>query len=222
MTMTTTTVTAAALPATSDAMSILDTITSLNQGASTWAGPSGEKGRRGPGSEEPMQPDEPGEQDVVMAEDGDRGHQDGQTPDEAEADKPAPEGRAADVKTEDTEMEFTREEGGPEEVKTTMKEEEEEEEEEDEEDEEEEEMETEGEKEKGGGPEQAGEEKDKTGGRAGKPSGEKQDTEDLKSPNQMRQKARERLKEGEQQSHGVAHANLHPFTITHSRTLMRS
>ncbi|KAG7255781.1 hypothetical protein CRUP_018185, partial [Coryphaenoides rupestris] len=181
------TTTVAALPATNDAMSILDTITTLNQGTSTWAGPSGEKGHGCPGSEEPMQPGEPGEQDVVMAEEGDRGHQDGQTPDEAEADKPAPEGRAAEVKTEDTEMEFTREEGGAEEVKRTIKEEEEEE---------EEEMETEGEKEKGGGPEQAGEENDKTGGRAGKPSGEKQDTEDLlKSPNQMRQKARERLKE---------------------------
>lgn len=190
MTMTTTTVTAAALPATSDAMSILDTITSLNQGATTWAGPGGEKGSRGPGSEEPMQTGEPGEQDVVMAEEGDCRHEDGQNLDQTEADKPAPEGRVADIKTEDTEMEFTREDGGAEEVKTTIKEEE---------------METEGDKEKGGGPEQAGEEKDKTSGRVGKPSSEKQDAEDLlKSPNQMRQKARERLKEGEQQSHSVS------------------
>ncbi|KAK0148247.1 Biorientation of chromosomes in cell division protein 1-like 1 [Merluccius polli] len=164
--------------AASDAMSILDTITSLNQGASSWPGPSGDKVRKFPTSEEPMQPGEKGEQDAVTAEEGDQ-RQDGQTPDEAEEAKLALEVQAVDVKTEDSQMEFTKEEGDAEEGKTKKEEEEGEGEE--------------GEKE--GGQEQADEE-DKTGSRTGKSSADKQDDDDLlKSPNQIRQKARERLKE---------------------------
>ncbi|CAL8262579.1 unnamed protein product [Lota lota] len=161
----------------SDAMSILDTITSLNQGASSWAGPSGEKGRKGPTSEEPMQPGEKGEHDVVLAEEGDH-RQDGQTMDEAEEAKLALEIQAVDIKTEDSQVEFSKEEGEAGEVKTK-------------------EEETDGEEgEKAGGQDQADEEKDKAGGRTGKSAAEKQDDDDsLKSPNQIRQKARERLKE---------------------------
>ena len=165
----------AAPPATtaSDAMSILDTITSLNQGASSWAGPSGEKGRRGPPSEEPVQPVEKGDQD--MAEDGDPSP-DGQAADEAEEAKLELETQAVDIKMEESQGESSKEEGEAGEVRTK-----------------EEEMDGE-EGEKAGGQEQA--EEEKAGGRTGTSSAEKQDYDDsLKSPNQMRQKARERLKE---------------------------
>ena len=172
--------------AASDAMSILDTITSLNQGASSWAGPSGEKGRKGLTSEEPMQPGEKGDHDMVIAEEGDHS-QDGQTADEAEEAKLALELQAVDIKTEESQVESSKEEGEAGEV--GMKEEE-----------------TNGEEgEKDGGQEQqaAEEEKDKAGGRTGKSSAEKQDEDDsLKCPNQIRQKARERLKEGEQSRGG--------------------
>ena len=155
-------------------MSILDTITSLNQGASSWAGPSGEKGRRGPPSEEPVQPGEKGDQD--MAEDGDPSP-DGQAADEAEEAKLELETQAVDIKMEESQGESSKEEGEAGEVRTK-----------------EEEMDGE-EGEKAGGQEQA--EEEKAGGRTGTSSAEKQDYDDsLKSPNQMRQKARERLKEG--------------------------
>ncbi|XP_067104424.1 biorientation of chromosomes in cell division protein 1-like 1 isoform X2 [Osmerus mordax] len=54
---------------TGDAMSILDTITTLNQEASSWASSSGEKNRKG-GLEEPMLDLEEGEQDMNVVEEG--------------------------------------------------------------------------------------------------------------------------------------------------------
>ncbi|XP_046876340.1 biorientation of chromosomes in cell division protein 1-like 1 isoform X2 [Hypomesus transpacificus] len=52
-----------------NAMSILDTITTLNQEASSWASSSGEKNRKG-GLEEPMLDLEEGEQDMNVVEEG--------------------------------------------------------------------------------------------------------------------------------------------------------
>lgn len=75
-------------------MSILDTITSLNQEASVRA--SSDKGRRG--QDEPMQLVEDGEQDMSIVEEGDS-HQDGRTLDKAE--ELASEVQALVVKTED-------------------------------------------------------------------------------------------------------------------------
>ncbi|XP_075959343.1 biorientation of chromosomes in cell division 1-like 1 [Anarhichas minor] len=78
----------------SNAMSILDTITSLNQEASVRA--CSDKGRRG--QDEPMQLVEDGEQDMSVDEEGD-GHHDGRTLEEAE--ELAAEVQALEVKTED-------------------------------------------------------------------------------------------------------------------------
>nr|XP_040028658.1 biorientation of chromosomes in cell division protein 1-like 1 isoform X3 [Gasterosteus aculeatus aculeatus]XP_040028659.1 biorientation of chromosomes in cell division protein 1-like 1 isoform X3 [Gasterosteus aculeatus aculeatus] len=78
-----------------DAMSILDTITSLNQEASVRAG--SDKGRRGP--DELALPAEDGEMDMSVDEEGD-GHHDGRTLEEAR--EPAAEVQALEVKTEDT------------------------------------------------------------------------------------------------------------------------
>ncbi|XP_078117531.1 biorientation of chromosomes in cell division 1-like 1 [Sander vitreus] len=86
---------APATTAASDAMSILDTITSLNQEASVRA--SSDKGRRGP--DEPMQLVEDGEPAMTVVEEGDS-HHDGRTLEEAE--ELASEVQALEVKTEDT------------------------------------------------------------------------------------------------------------------------
>ncbi|XP_034739772.1 biorientation of chromosomes in cell division protein 1-like 1 isoform X2 [Etheostoma cragini] len=86
---------APATTAASDAMSILDTITSLNQEASVRA--SSDKGRRGP--DEPTQLVEDGEPDLTVDEEGDS-HQDGRTLTEAE--ELASDVQALEVKTEDT------------------------------------------------------------------------------------------------------------------------
>ncbi|XP_054453105.1 biorientation of chromosomes in cell division protein 1-like 1 [Anoplopoma fimbria] len=79
----------------SDAMSILDTITSLNQEASVRA--SSDKGRRG--QDEPMQLVEEGEQDMSFSDEGDSQH-DGRILEEGE--ELAAEVQALEVKTEDT------------------------------------------------------------------------------------------------------------------------
>ncbi|XP_032383428.1 biorientation of chromosomes in cell division protein 1-like 1 isoform X2 [Etheostoma spectabile] len=86
---------APATTAATDAMSILDTITSLNQEASVRA--SSDKGRRGP--DEPMQLVEDGEPDLTVVEEGDS-HHDGRTLTEAE--ELASDVQALEVKTEDT------------------------------------------------------------------------------------------------------------------------
>ncbi|KAG8003861.1 Aurora kinase B [Nibea albiflora] len=153
----------------SDAMSILDTITSLNQEASVWASSSTDKGRRGHASDEPMQLVEEGEQDMCVVEEGD-GQHDGKALEDAE--ELASEVQALEVKTEDTQEQMdVGKEGLLEEMKT--------------------------EEEETGTQELIEEEKDKAASKTtGKPSEEKQDDDLLKS-SQAKQKARERIKEGE-------------------------
>ncbi|XP_056140134.1 biorientation of chromosomes in cell division protein 1-like 1 [Lampris incognitus] len=154
----------------SDAMSILDTISSLNQEASSRASSGAEKGRKAQASEEPMQIVEEGEQDMSLL-DEESSNQEGRTLQEMEEAKLMFEVQAIGLKAEDTQepMDLTNE-GTTEEVKM-----------------EEEEL---------GSQEQVEESKDKQGSKAsGKPMEEKQDDEQLKSPNQIRQRARERLKE---------------------------
>lgn len=147
-------------------MSILDTITSLNQEASVRA--SSDKGRRGP--DEPMQLVEDGEPAMTVVEEGDS-HHDGRTLEEAE--ELASEVQALEVKTEDTQEQMDLgKEGLIEEVKM--------------------------EEEESGAQEQTGEERDKAASKTtGKPTEEKQDDDLLKSTSQAKQKARERIKEGE-------------------------
>lgn len=150
-------------------MSILDTITSLNQEASVWASSSSDKGRKGHASDEPMQLVEEGEQDMCIVEEGD-GQHDGKTLEDAE--ELASEVQALEVKTEDTQEQMdVGKEGLLEEMKV--------------------------EEEETGTQEFIEEEKDKAASKTtGKPSEEKQDDDLLKS-SQAKQKARERIKEGE-------------------------
>lgn len=158
--------------AASDAMSILDTITSLNQEASVRASSGTEKARKGQASDEPMQLVEEGEQDMNIVEEGDS-YNEGRMLEEAEETKVTSEMQAFEVKTEDTQESMdVGKEGFIEEVKM--------------------------EEEESVGQEQAEEEKDNATSRTtGKPSEEKQDDEQLKSTSQAKQKARERIKEGE-------------------------
>lgn len=147
-------------------MSILDTITSLNQEASVRA--SSDKGRRG--QDEPMQLVEDGEQDMSVDEEGD-GHHDGRTLEEAE--ELAAEVQALEVKTEDVQehMDLGKE-GLMEEVKM--------------------------EEDESGAQEQTEEERDRAASKTtGKPTEEKNDDDLLKSTSQAKQKARDRIKEGE-------------------------
>lgn len=148
-------------------MSILDTITSLNQEASVRASSETEKGRKGQVSDEPMELAEESEQDMGVVEEG-VSHLE-----EAEEAKMTSEVQALEVKTEDTQEQMDLgNEGLIGEVKM-----------------EEEEL---------GAHELKGDEKDKTMGKTpGKPSEEKQDDDQLKSTSQAKQKARERIKEGE-------------------------
>lgn len=160
------------IPATtsaSDAMSILDTITSLNQEASVRASSSTDKGRKGHTSDEPMQLVEEGEQDMSVVEEGE-GQHNGKTLEDAE--ELATEVQALEVKTEDTQEQMdVGKEGLLEEVKM--------------------------EEEETGTQEFIEEEKDKAVSKTtGKPSEDKQDDDLLKS-SQAKQKARERIKEGE-------------------------
>ncbi|XP_070693208.1 biorientation of chromosomes in cell division protein 1-like 1 [Pempheris klunzingeri] len=157
-----------ATTAASDAMSILDTITSLNQEASVRASSATDKERKGRASDDLMQLVEEGEQDMSIVEEGDS-EQDGKTPEEAE--ELASEVQALEVKTEDTqEQADVGKEGLIEEVKM--------------------------EEEESGAQELTEEEKDKAASKtSGKPSEEKQDDDLLKCTSQAKQKARERIKE---------------------------
>ncbi|XP_041706026.1 biorientation of chromosomes in cell division protein 1-like 1, partial [Coregonus clupeaformis] len=163
-------------PATSmarDAMSILDTITTLNQEASSRASSSGEKVLKG-GSErdqdpeESMQEAEGGEQDMSLVEEGEE-DQDRKTPEKDEEAKLVSEVQAMENKTEDVQeqMDSEREgmKGDEEEIGT-----------------------------------QEGAEERKEGKTIGKLKEEVQnkDVDPLQSPNEkqhINQKARERLKE---------------------------
>ncbi|XP_071255321.1 biorientation of chromosomes in cell division protein 1-like 1 isoform X2 [Salvelinus alpinus] len=163
-------------PATSmarDAMSILDTITTLNQEASSRASSSGEKGLKG-GSErdqdpeELMQESEGGEQDMSLVEEGEE-DQDRKTPEKEEEAKLVSEAQAMEVKTEDVQEQMDSEREG-------MK----------------------GEEEEVGTQEEAEERKE--GKTIGKLKDEvlNKDVDPLQSPNEkhhINQKARERLKE---------------------------
>lgn len=142
-------------------MSILDTITSLNQEASVRASSGTEKGQ-----DEPMELVEESEQDMDVVEEGDSHLE------KAEEAKMTSEGQMLEVKTEDTQEQIDlRKEGLIEEVKV---------------------------EEESGGHEQKEEEKEKVIVKIlGKPSEEKQDDDKLKSTSQAKQKARERIKEGE-------------------------
>ncbi|KAI3351559.1 hypothetical protein L3Q82_020393, partial [Scortum barcoo] len=150
----------------SDAMSILDTITSLNQEASVRASSGTDRGHRGQASDEPMQLVE--DDDMSVVEEGD-GHPDGKLLEEAE--ELASEVQALEVKTEDTQEQMDVEkEGLIEEVKM--------------------------EEEESGAQEQTEEEKDKAASKTtGKATEDKQDDDLLKSASQAKQKARERIKE---------------------------
>lgn len=146
-------------------MSILDTITSLNQEASVRASSETEKAWKGQLSDEPMELVEESEQDMVVIEEGDS-HQE-----EAEEAKMTSESQMLEVKTEDTQEQMDL---GKEELIEVKVEEE------------------------VGAQEQKEEEKEKAAGKIlGKPSEEKQDDDQLKSTSQAKQKARERIKEGE-------------------------
>nr|XP_020480405.1 biorientation of chromosomes in cell division protein 1-like 1 [Monopterus albus] len=156
--------------ASSDAMSILDTITSLNQEASVRASSGTEKARKGQASDEHMQLMEESEQDLSVAEEVDS-HHDGTTLEDARETKVIPEVQVSEVMPEDTQEQMDLgKEGLIEEVKM--------------------------EEEQSGASEQTEEEKDKAASKIpGKPSEEKQEDDQLKSTNQAKQKARERIKE---------------------------
>lgn len=172
-------VSAPATTSTSDAMSILDTITTLNQEASVRASSSTDKGRKGQTSDESMQLHmEEGMQDMSVLEEGD-GLLDGKTLEEAG--ELTSEVQVLEVKTEDIQeqMDLGRD-GLIEEVKM-----------------EDEEL----------GPQEPTEEdKDKAASKTtGKTTEEKQDDDLLKSTSQAKQKARERIKEGEFYLHTRKH-----------------
>lgn len=160
---------APATTSSSDAMSILDTITTLNQEASVRASSGTEKGRKGQPLDESTQLQmEEGEQDMSLSEEGD--NSDGKTLEGAQESMPGV--LALAVKTEDSQEQMDLEqEGLIEEVKM--------------------------EEEKLGGQEPLEEDKDKPAVKTtGKPA-EEQDDDVLKSTNQAKQKAKERIKEGE-------------------------
>ncbi|XP_034147688.1 microtubule-associated protein futsch isoform X1 [Esox lucius] len=104
-------------PATSmagDAMSILDTITNLNQEASSRASSNGEKGRKG-GSEkdqfsDSMQEAEAGQQETGLLEEGEE-DQKRKTPEQEEEAKLVSEVQAIEVKTEDVQEQYSEREG---------------------------------------------------------------------------------------------------------------
>lgn len=155
----------------SDAMSILDTITTLNQEASVRASTGTEKGRKGQPSDESAQLQmEEGEQDMSLIEEGDNSSTDGKALEGAQESMSGVLVLA--VKTEDSQEQMDLEkEGLIEEVKM--------------------------EEEKLGGQELLEEDKDKPAVKiTGKPA-EEQDDDVLKSTNQAKQKAKERIKEGE-------------------------
>lgn len=162
---------APATTSSSDAMSILDTITTLNQEASVRASSGTEKGRKGQPSDESGQLQmEEGEQDMSLIEEGDNSCTDGKTLEGAQESMPGV--LALAVKTEDSQEQMDLDqEGLIEEVKM--------------------------EEEKLGGQELLEEDKDKPAVKTtGKPA-EEQDDDVLKSTNQAKQKAKERIKEGE-------------------------
>lgn len=153
-------------------MSILDTITSLNQEASVRAG--SDKGRRGP--DELALPAEDGEMDMSVDEEGD-GHHDGRTLEEAR--EPAAEVQALEVKTEDTQEHMDL---GKEALMEEVKMEEEEE--------------------SGAQEQTEEERESAASKTTGRPAEEKRDEDDggddvLTSTSQAKQKDRERIKEGE-------------------------
>lgn len=153
--------------AASDAMSILDTITSLNQEASVRAGSGTERGRKDQGSDEPMELVEESDQDMDIVEEGDSHLE------EAEKVNVTSEVQALEVKAENTQEQMDLgKESLLEEVKM-----------------EEEEL---------GSHEQKEEEKEKAVVKfLGKSAEEKQDDEQLNPTSQAKQKAKERIKEGE-------------------------
>lgn len=155
-------------PGSSDAMSILDTITSLNQEASVRASSSTDKGRKAP--DDSMHVVEEGEEDMSIVEEGDS-DQEKKTPEGAE--ELTSEVQALEVKTDDMQEQVDLgRDGLIEEVK--MEEEESE------------------------AQEQTEDEKEKAASKtSGKPTEEKQDEDLMKSTSQAKQKARERIKEGE-------------------------
>ncbi|KAL0973626.1 hypothetical protein UPYG_G00207330 [Umbra pygmaea] len=167
-----------ATPATSmtgDAMSILDTITTLNQEASSRASSSGEKDHKG-GSEKDQAPEESiqefevGGQDTGLLEEGEK-DQDGKTTAEDEEAKLVSEVQAVEVKTEEVQVHIDSEGEG-------MKEEVEEEE--------------------AGNKGHAEDRKEIKSTGQPKDEGQNKETDPLQSPNEkhhMKQKARERLKE---------------------------
>lgn len=160
---------AVATTSASDAMSILDTITSLNQEASVRATTSTDRGRKSQTGDESLHLlSEDSQQDMSLV-----GEADGQRETKVETDEAAPETPSLEVKQEDTgePMELSRD-GVVEEFKME-----------------------EGEL----GPEELKEEdKDKVSGKlTGKTSEEKQDDDQQGSASQAKQKARERIKEGE-------------------------
>lgn len=159
----------------SDAMSILDTITSLNQEASVRASSASEKARKSQSADDFMQVMvEDSEQDMSIVEEGDS-HQVVKPLEEEEEAKLSAEVQALEVKTEETQEEV---ELGKEPLKEDVKMEEEE----------------------SVAQEQTEDEKDKAASKvSGKPSEEKQDDDLLKSTSKAKQKARERIKEGELQ-----------------------
>lgn len=153
----------------SDAMSILDTITSLNQEASVRATSGTDRGRKGQVGDESLHLlSEDSQQDMSLV-----GEADGQRDTKMETDETTPETPLLEVKQEDAGelMDLSRD-GVTEEVKME-----------------------EGEL----GPEELKEEdKDKVSGKlAGKTTEEKQDDDQQRSASQAKQKARERIKEGE-------------------------
>ncbi|XP_039476462.1 biorientation of chromosomes in cell division protein 1-like 1 [Oreochromis aureus] len=153
----------------SDAMSILDTITSLNQEASVRASSAPEKARKSQAADDFMQVED-SEQDMSIVEEGDS-HQEVKPLEEEEEAKLSAEVQALEVKTEETQEQV---ELGKEPLKEDVKIEEEE----------------------YVAQEQTEEEKDKTASKvSGKPSEEKQDDDLLKSTSKAKQKARERIKE---------------------------
>ncbi len=150
-------------------MSILDTITSLNQEASVRASSGTDKGRKGQTLDESMQLVEEGEHDMSLVEED--GRHDGKMLNEAE--ELTSEVCALEVKTEDAQEQMdVGKEGLIEEVKM--------------------------EEEESGAQELTEEEKDKAAGKtSGKLTEERQDEDLQKSTSQAKQKARERIKEGE-------------------------
>ncbi|XP_007568901.1 biorientation of chromosomes in cell division protein 1-like 1 [Poecilia formosa] len=150
----------------SNAMSILDTITSLNQEANVRTSSAAERGGKTQVLDEPMELVEENEQDMEVVEESDD-NQEGRSLEEAVEG----EIQTAEVKTESLEEQMEEEkEQLKEEVKT--------------------------EEEEAGAPAQAEEKKEKpTSKVSGKISDEKSDDEGVKSTSQAKQKARERIKE---------------------------